>query len=147
VQTIRSDLCRPSPRIKFLYAKISEIDFKGTKIEEMYHFALHQSHISEKNIDRLRALLDDSDEDVRTMAYVLIRVAAIRPSRRKRLRYIVQVDQSLAKEFIEIFFGGEWIDPRYETYDEPMSFDTVGDDVASMQGSFNSDRGDLDVPF
>jgi len=51
-------------------------------------------------MDRLRILLDDPDEAVRNMAYVLIRVAAIRPYKRKRLKYLVKVDRTLAKEFV-----------------------------------------------
>ncbi len=72
----------------------------------MYHFIFHQSHISEKNMDRLRVLLDDPDEGVRNMAYVLIRVAVIRPyrrtaqipHRRKRLKYLLKVDRMLAQD-------------------------------------------------
>jgi hypothetical protein len=110
----------------------------------MYRF-VHQSHISEKNVARLRVLLDDPDDGVRTMAYVLIRVAAVRPYKRKRLRYVVKVDRMLAKEFVEMFFGDEWIDAPPDPFDEQLSFDRNEDDENSI--CLSSGESDVDIPF
>jgi hypothetical protein len=71
-------------------------------------------------MDRLRVLLDDPDEGVRNMAYVLIRVGAIRPYRRKRLKYLLKVDRMLAQDFVETFLGGEWIDMEYTEMDRRL---------------------------
>jgi hypothetical protein len=116
------------------------------KIEEMYRF-VHQSHISKKNVARLRVLLDDADEGVRNMAYVLIRVAAVRPYKRKRLRYIVKVDRILAKEFVEMFFGDEWIDAPPDPFDQELSLGRHEDDESSICLNSASDESDVDIPF
>src|SRR3989442_3400182 len=110
----------------FQVRRFGKLSSSERKREEMYHFVFHQSHISEKNMDRLRVLLDDSDEGVRNMAYVLIRVAEIRPHRRKRLKYLVKVDRTLAKEFVDVFLAGEWIDMEHDDYNEGLSFGAPG---------------------
>jgi len=96
--------------IVFRVRRFAKLSSSERKTEEMYDFVFDQSHISEKNMDRLRVLLDDPDEGVQNVAFVLIRVAAIRPYRRKRLKYLLKVDWTLAQDFVETFLGGEWID-------------------------------------
>ena len=119
--------------IVFRMRRFAKLSSSERKTEEIYHFVFHQSHISEKNMDRLRILLDDPDEAVRNMAYVLIRVAAIRPYKRKRLKYLVKVDRTLAKEFVDVFLAGEWIDVEHDDYDEGLSFEAPGGGDRSIQ--------------
>ncbi len=107
----------------------------------------HQSHISEKNMDRLRVLLDDSDEHVRNIAYVLIRVAAIRPYKRKRLKYLVKVDRTIAKEFVETFLEGEWIDVEYAEHDGEAPFEDFEGGDRSIWVSSDRVESDFDIPF
>ena len=111
----------------------------------MYHFIFHQSHISEKNMDRLRVLLDDPDEGVRNMAYVLIRVAAIRPYKRKRLKHLLKVDRTLAQDFVETFLGSEWIDVGYT--DDGSSFEDFEHGDRSIRMSSDPVKNDFDIPF
>ena len=112
----------------------------------MYHFIFHQSHISEKNMDRLRVLLDDPDEGVRNMAYVLIRVAAIRPYKGKRLKHLLKVDRTLAQDFVETFLGGEWIDVGHTEHDG-SSFEDFEHGDRSMRVNSDSVESDFDIPF
>src|SRR5437867_10049713 len=45
--------------IVFRMRRFAKLSASERKTKEMYHFVFHQSHISEKNMDRLRVLLDD----------------------------------------------------------------------------------------
>ena len=141
----RWDLRRPCFSYRFRMRRFPKLSSRERKIEEMHGF-VHQSHISEKNVARLRVLLDDPDEGVRKMAYVLIRVAAVRPYKRKRLRYIVKVDRTLAKEFVEMFFGDEWIDAPPDPFYEELSLDRHEDDESSRCLTASGER-DVDIPF
>ena len=96
-------------------------------------------------MDRLRVLLDDPDEVVRNMAYVLIRVAAIRPYKRKRLKHLLKVDRTLAQDFVEAFLGAEWIDAEYSTMRSSFEDLELGD--RSIRMSSDSVKSDFDIPF
>jgi len=142
----RWDLRRPSVSYRFRMRRFPKLNSGERKIDEMYGF-VHQSHISEKNLARLRVLLDDSDDGVRNMAYLLIRVAAVRPYKRKRLRYIVKVDRTLAKEFVKLFFGDEWIDGPPNPFDEQLLFDRNEEGESSIWLGSAAGESDVDIPF
>jgi hypothetical protein len=57
---------------------------------------LTQSHISDKNIGRLKILVESSDQEVAGLASVVLEVGQIRPYKRRRLKI-------LAKEHKELF--------------------------------------------
>lgn len=105
-----------------------------------------QSRISEKNINRLRALREDPDQGVRTMAGLLIKVAAIRPFKRKRLKCLVKVDQALAKEFVETFFPGAWIEIQDDECNENSPIEGLSDGPSEVVNS-PPEQSDFDVPF
>lgn len=106
----------------------------------MFRFVYHQSHISEKNINRLRAFLEDPDEGVRIMADVVIRVAVIRPFKRKRVKYLVKVNQALAKEFVETFFPGGWVEMQDDGYNENSPLEGLSDGPSEVVDSHGWSR-------
>ena len=65
------------------------------EVDEILGF-LTQSHISSKNIGRLKILVESSDQEVATLAGVVLEIAEIRPYKRRRLKV-------LAKEHKDLF--------------------------------------------
>ena len=55
-----------------------------------------QSHISDKNIGRLKILVNSSAQEVASLASVVLEIGEIRPYKRRRLKV-------LAKEYKDLF--------------------------------------------
>jgi len=64
-------------------------------VDEILGF-LTQSHISAKNLERLKILAESSDEEIACLAGVVLEVGEIRPYKRRRLKI-------LAKEHKDLF--------------------------------------------
>ncbi len=65
------------------------------EVDEILGF-LTQSHISAKNLERLKILAESSDEEIACLAGVVLEVGEIRPYKRRRLKI-------LAKEHKDLF--------------------------------------------
>lgn len=65
------------------------------EVDEILGF-LTQSHISDKNIERLKILVASSDKEVASLASVVLEIGKIRPYKRRRLKV-------LAKEHKDLF--------------------------------------------
>ena len=65
------------------------------EVDEILGF-LTQSHISAKNLQRLKILAETSDEQIACLASVVLEVGEIRPYKRRRLKI-------LAKEHKDLF--------------------------------------------
>ncbi len=55
--------------------------------EEIFGF-MRQKHISEKNIARLRVLINSQVKDVAMLAAIVLEVAEVKPYKKKRMGYI-----------------------------------------------------------
>jgi hypothetical protein len=66
------------------------------RMDELYGF-LAQSHISQKNIHRLRVLADHTNESVRKTASLVLEIARVKPYKRRRWKF-------LAVNHPELFF-------------------------------------------
>jgi hypothetical protein len=64
-------------------------------VDEILGF-LTQSHISSKNMERLKILVESSDQEVASLAGVVLEIGEIRPYKRRRLKV-------LAKEHKDLF--------------------------------------------
>jgi hypothetical protein len=62
--------------------------------DELYGF-LDQSHISQKNIERLGILTRHADPDVRRIAVLVLEIARVKPHKRRRLKFLAQNYPSL----------------------------------------------------
>jgi hypothetical protein len=65
------------------------------EVDEILGF-LTQSHISDKNIKRLKVLVESSNKEVASLANVVLQVGETRPYKRRRIRI-------LAKEHRDLF--------------------------------------------
>ena len=64
------------------------------RIDELYGF-LDQSHISPKNVGRLKILAQHADSGVRQLANLLLEVARVKPYKRRRWNFLAQKHPSL----------------------------------------------------
>ena len=65
------------------------------EVEEILGF-LTQSHISDKNIGRLKILVESSDQELSSLASAVLEIGQLRPYKRRRLKV-------LAKEHKDLF--------------------------------------------
>jgi hypothetical protein len=71
-------------------------------VDELYGF-LEQSHISQKNIDRLGILTRHADPEVRKLADLVLDIARVKPYRRRRLKFLAKNDRSLLLRLLESY--------------------------------------------
>jgi hypothetical protein len=69
------------------------------------HGFLTQSHISEKNLGRLRALAASSDESVAGMARVVLEIGKVHPYKRNRFKFLLWKRRDLLNQLSEVGFG------------------------------------------
>ena len=92
----RDHVCKECKRLP--HATRKHVD----EVDEILGF-LTQSHISAKNLERLKILAESSDEEVAYLASVVLEVGEIRPYKRRRLKV-------LAKERKDLFARLEQLD-------------------------------------
>jgi hypothetical protein len=68
------------------------------KHEREIHGFLEQSHISERNVRRLRTLAQSSDVRIAPLAALMLEVALIAPYRRRRIRTVARQRRDLLKQ-------------------------------------------------
>jgi len=73
-------------------------------IDELYDF-LGQSHISQKNLDRLGILTHHSDPGVQKLANLVLDIARVKPYKRRRLKFLAQNDRNLLLRLEEAYGG------------------------------------------
>ena len=83
-------MCRECSRIP--KAEREAVEHK----DEIFGFML-QSHISKKNLKRLRILCDGDDEHIVELAEIVLRVAAVKPYKRRRKKFLAQTHPELLK--------------------------------------------------
>ena len=73
-------------------------------IEEMAEILgfLTQSHISSKNLERLKILAESSDEEVLCLAKVVLEIGEIRPYKRRRLKILAKEHKDLFARLVEL---------------------------------------------
>jgi len=62
---------------------------------------MSQSHISDKNVDRLKTILLSSNPYIRNLASVSLEVAALKPYKRRRLKFLAQHNRDLLQKLEE----------------------------------------------
>jgi len=71
-------------------------------MDELYGY-LEQSHISQKNIDRLGILVHHSDPEVRSLAELVQDIARVKPYRRRRLKFLAVKHWSLLLRLVQAY--------------------------------------------
>ncbi len=75
-----------------------------TCLDELYGF-LEQSHISQKNIDRLGILTRHADPEVCKLANLVLDIARVKPYMRRRLKFLAKNDRNLLLRLQEAYGG------------------------------------------
>jgi dTDP-glucose pyrophosphorylase len=70
------------------------------RTDEIFNY-LHQSHISDKNVSRLRSLAVSPNEQIAELAGVVLEVAEIKPYKKRRLKEIARKRQDLLQKLDE----------------------------------------------
>jgi hypothetical protein len=94
----RDHICKDCQRLP-----VDERD-RITCIDELCGF-LEQSHISQKNLDRLGILTHHTDPEVRKLADLVLDIARAKPYKRRRLKFLAQNDRSLLLRLKEAYGG------------------------------------------
>ena len=68
--------------------------------EEIFNY-LRQSHISDKNVSRLRKLAKSPNEQIAELAGIVLEVAEIKPYKKRRLKEIARKRQDLLQKLDE----------------------------------------------
>ncbi len=69
---------------------------------EIEAMLLRQSHISDKNLERLRRLSRSPDSEIAKAATIVLQVGAVAPYKRKRLRVLQRVEPRLVNALVDI---------------------------------------------
>jgi hypothetical protein len=77
--------------------------------EEIFGF-LRQSHISEKNVARLKTLAASANSETAELAGIVLQVAAVRPYKRHRLKVLAKEQKDLLQKLREtgLIFAHHW---------------------------------------
>ncbi len=62
--------------------------------EEIFDY-MNQSHISDKNVERLKILSESENERIRELASIVLEVAKVKPYKKKRLRVLARERRDL----------------------------------------------------
>ena len=68
--------------------------------DEIFDY-LRQSHISDKNVSRLRNLTASANEQIAELAKIVLEVADVRPYKKKRLRVLARERKDLLEKLNE----------------------------------------------
>ncbi len=77
--------------------------------EEIFNY-LRQSHISDKNIARLKELTESSNERIAEHAALVLEIARIKPYKRKRLKVLARTRRDLLEKLEDtgLIFAHHW---------------------------------------
>ena len=69
-------------------------------MDEIFHY-LRQSHISDKNVSRLRKLAASPNEQIAELAGIVLEVAEIKPYKKRRLKELARKNRDLLQKLDE----------------------------------------------
>ncbi len=77
--------------------KPKEVIQYSLQSEEIFNF-MSQSHISKKNISRLKMLMSSELRDIGQLASIVLKVALVCPYKKRRLKNLAQKDKALLEQ-------------------------------------------------
>lgn len=90
----RNHICKECSRKP--KGEINEIDMEN----EIFGY-LKQSHISEKNVKRLKQLADSESDKIAKLANIVLEVADVKPYKRRRLKVLARERRDLLQKLEE----------------------------------------------
>lgn len=120
--------------------------FRIEALNEIEGILFRQSCISKKNLNRMGELAACNDEEVRSMAEIVMAIGLAHPGRRHRYRWIKANQPGLWQRMIQVGIVEEWV---METGDDSvldtLPIDEPFDHEAGHEHQSRSD--DDDIPF
>jgi len=83
--------CSRKPKVE-----INEIDME----QEIFRY-LKQSHISDKNVKRLKLLVNSESDKIATLANIVLEVASVKPYKKRRLKVLARERRDLLEKLEE----------------------------------------------
>ena len=68
--------------------------------DEIFNF-LNQSHISDKNVARLRVLASSQNERISELASIVLEVAEVKPYKKRRLKVLARERRDLLRKLVD----------------------------------------------
>jgi hypothetical protein len=90
---------------------------------EIAGFLLRQSHISEKNLDRLKILMSSANPATAEFAELVFEVARIAPYRRRRFKILAARNEELLKKLGETGLWPGYYEASCAEDEDDISFD------------------------
>ena len=77
--------------------------------DEIFNF-LNQSHISDKNVARLRVLASSENERIAELASIVLEVAEVKPYKKRRLKVLARERRDLLRKLEDtgLIFAHNW---------------------------------------
>ncbi len=120
-------------------------------LRDLSDFFYRQSRISERNVKRLHVLAGSDDPEIAAQANALLRVAAVAPHRRKRLKRIRAAEPELLTRLAEVGLPMEWSEAPWDEEIESEG-EGEGEGTFETEAAFESDEPDgfgpwEEIPF
>ena len=116
--------------------------------DDIFRF-LKQSHISKKNVIRLRHMEKSDNPQVASLAEIVLEVARIKPYRTRRVKFLARKHPELLRklEATGLIFAHTWDWERREVFAQSNSEEAEVDVPEDGEGTDLSAQEDWEIPF
>lgn len=116
--------------------------------DDIFHF-LEQSHISEKNVVRLRQMAKSDNLQVASLAEIVLEVARVKPYKTRRLKFLGQKHPELLRKLhaTGLIFAHTWDWDTGEVFAESNSEEGEAIIPEQWDGTDLSAEEDWEIPF
>lgn len=81
--------------------KLPKEERKAIAFEDEIFGFLNQSHISKKNVERLKTLVTSGNPRIAELAAIVLEVAQVKPYKKRRLKVLAQTNKELLQKLKE----------------------------------------------
>ena len=116
--------------------------------DDIFRF-LKQSHISEKNVIRLRQMAKSDNPQVASLAEIVLEVARLRPYKTRRLKFLGQKHPELLRKLEDtgLIFAHTWDWEPREVFAQSNSEEAEVNVPEDWEGTDLSAQEDWEIPF
>jgi hypothetical protein len=116
--------------------------------DDIFRF-LKQSHISEKNVIRLRQMAKSDNPQVASLAEIVLEVARLRPYKTRRLKFLGQKHPELLRKLEDtgLIFSHTWDGEPREVFAQSNSEEAEVNVPEDWEGTDLSGQEDWEIPF
>ena len=116
--------------------------------DDIFRF-LKQSHISEKNVIRLRQMAKSDNPQVASLAEIVLEVARLKPYKTRRLKFLGQKHPELLRKLEDtgLIFAHTWDWEPREVFAQSNSAEAEVNVPEDWEGTDLSAQEDWEIPF